>query len=93
VYREGQQFIVGQDIHYRNVHLFTDAINANVGNVDARKRKVSRDMIQLLKGAALQWWMAQLSPEERARISQGMDEGSITRSVLSERNSPCPQHL
>jgi hypothetical protein len=65
IYAEGDQFIVGQDIHFRNIHLFITSVETNIAGSDQRRARVCRDLNQLFKGPAVEWWIAQLSPTDR----------------------------
>ena len=65
--RGKQTTTVGNHIHYRDVHQFLDSV-ADHADTAIRQQHIAKHMSQLLRDQAAEWWINQLSAEDRLAV-------------------------
>jgi hypothetical protein len=68
---EGDCVSVGNNIYWRNVYLFTDAVKDNA--TGERAAVVRQNLVTCLRGSALEWYTSELDDLHRAGLKFSQD--------------------
>lgn len=75
--RDNLTAMVGHSLHYKDIFLFVDAVGEHAA-IPAKRAILQRDLSQLLRGTAAQWYIGSLTENDRTWLKGDLDRYFVT---------------